>query len=34
MNSEEVTILLILPLLLFKGLKFWLITSWKTKEAF
>lgn len=34
MTSEAVTILLILPLLLFKGLKFWLIISLKTKEAF
>jgi len=34
MNSEEITILLILPLLLFKGLKFWFLISMKTKEAF
>ena len=34
MNVESVTILLILPLLLFNGLKFWLIISLKTKEAF
>ena len=34
MSSEVITIVLILPLVLFKGLKFWLIMSLKTKEAF
>lgn len=34
MTPDQVSILLIMPLLIFKGLKFWLITSLKTKEAF
>ena len=34
MTPETVTVLLILPLLAFKGLKFWLIVALNTKEAF
>ena len=34
MTPEAVTLMFILPLVLFKGLKFWLIISLKTKEAF
>lgn len=34
MTSEEIIFILILPLLLFKGLKFWFLISMKTKEAF
>lgn len=34
MSVEAIIMFLILPLLLFNGLKFWLIMSLKTKEAF
>lgn len=33
MTSEEITIVLILPLLMFKGLKFWMIMHLKSKEG-
>ena len=33
MTSEDITIVLILPLLMFKGLKFWMILHLKSKEA-